>query len=147
MRAGGRIRARASGPELRVIERLGLAGIIAIGDLEGPFQDELVIASATWLSAPKVLDAARQYSHRERGRRVELWTCGDRHRDRVRAELKQELAALGVVVRGNCVRMEPQALETEIRAAGSRAGVSVFGVAEAQRLIDEGVRRDLMRGF
>src|SRR5262249_6320182 len=124
---GGKVSARLSLPEHRAIERLNLAGILGIGDVEGPLQDELQVVAATRLSAPKALAAAGLHSPRGGCRRVEIWTCGARLRDRVKAELKPRLSALGVVVRGIWVRMSPEDLEAEIRAAGARVGVSVFG--------------------
>src|SRR5688500_1688056 len=92
---GGCVRARLGAPELRAIERLGLAGFLAVGDVDGPLADQMEIMLATWVSAPKRLDEARMHSPVERVCRVSLWTTGERHRGRANAVLRPRLEALG----------------------------------------------------
>lgn len=144
---GGCVVSRLTLPERRAIDRLGFAGFIAVGDVEGPLVGEHEILAVTWLSVRKRLDEARVHSPRERGCRVSLWTDGERFRGRLEEAFRLRFAALGIAGRSNWVRLAAEDIEAEIRAAGQRAGVSVFDAEAAQQRIDAEVRRDLMRGF
>ncbi len=139
--------ARLSDAEKMAISRLGLAGFIAVGDVEGPLEGEYEILAVTWLSVRKRIDEARVHSPRERACRVSLWVEGERLRGRIEEQFRARFTADGVAGRSNLVRLSPADIEAEIRAVGARAGVCVFDAETAQQRLDDEVRRHLMRGF